>query len=150
MTMPASFVVAPGRSPLLAGVLVCAHLAAAALALAALTAWEWRVALAAAVCLSLVSSLRATAWRSRAGVARVELRSDGSACAVDRGGRTHEARLTHSTLVTPWLVILVLATGRLRPARMLVVPLDSLPSDDFRRLRVWLRWTRTDRVAPLN
>jgi hypothetical protein len=148
--MPASFIVAPGRSPLLAGVLICAHLAAAALALAALTGWQWRAATAAAVCLSLVLSLRGTAWRSSGGFARVELRADGSVCAVDRRGQTHEARLTRSTLVTPWLVILVLATGRLRPARTLVVPLDSLPSDDFRRLRVWLRWTRAERASSLN
>jgi hypothetical protein len=148
--MPPSFTLAPGRSPLLAAVLVCAHLTAGALALAAVTRWEWRLAVVVAVCSSLVRSLRRQAWRSCAGIERVDLRPDGSARVYDRDGSRHEARLTRSTLVTPWLVILVLATGRLRPARTLVVPLDSLPSDDFRRLRVWLRWTRAERSVPLN
>jgi toxin CptA len=148
--MPPSFTFVPGRSPLLAGALIGTHVAAGALALAAPIDWRWRLAIAIGVCLSLVHSLREQGWWSGAGIARVELRADGSARLVDRHGRMHEARLTRSTMVTPWLVILVLATGRLRPARTVVVPADSLPSDDFRRLRVWLRWTRTEPASPLN
>jgi hypothetical protein len=52
--------------------------------------------------------------------------------------------------VTPWLVILVLETGRLRPALTLVLPADSLARDEFRRLRIWLRWSRLEWAARSN
>lgn len=148
--MPPSFTFVPGRSPLLAAALIGTHVAAGALALAAPIRWEWWLAIAIGVCVSLAHSLREQGWWSGAGIARVELQADGNARLVDRHGRMHEARLTRSTLVTPCLVILVLATARLRPARTLVVPADSLPSDDFRRLRVWLRWRRAERASSLN
>jgi hypothetical protein len=148
--MPTSFRFAAGRSRVLAGVLICVHLAAAALALAAAPRWEWRLAIALGVCASLAQTLRAQGWGSRPGMARVELERDGRVRVTDRRGREYHARLTRSTLVTPWIVILVLAAGGMSPARTLLVPRDSLPSDDFRRLRVWLRWGRTEPTLPLN
>lgn len=150
MSMPSSLAFSVGRSRLLAGGLICAHLAAGALALVATAGPAWRLAIALAVCASLAHSLRAQGWSSSAAAARVELQRDGGVRVIDRRGREYQARLTRSTMVTPWLVILVLATGRLRPARTLLVPLDSLPSDDFRRLRVWLRWGRVAQAASLN
>ena len=66
---------------------------------------------------------------------RVRVALDGAACIDGR-----EGRLRHPCFVAPWLTVV-----RWRPAAawfdrtVLVLP-DMLPAEDFRRLRVLLRW----------
>jgi hypothetical protein len=76
----------------------------------------------------------------------LELREDGAAVIHTRQGRSSVAQVLGSSFVSPILAILDLRVtdGRLR--RAVPVAFDSLQRDDFRRLRVWLRWQR----APTN
>lgn len=66
-------------------------------------------------------------------------RRDGS-LAVRSGDDWVEARLLPDSTVLPWLVVLRYRLPDARgPGARVVLP-DSLPADDFRHLRVWLRW----------
>ena len=50
-----------------------------------------------------------------------------------------EAKLGATLFVHPWLMVFRLQTTS-GSARTIVVTADSLPAEDFRRLRVFLRW----------
>ena len=50
-----------------------------------------------------------------------------------------EAKLGATLFVHPWLTVFRLQTTA-GAARTIVVTVDSLPAEDFRRLRVFLRW----------
>jgi hypothetical protein len=139
--MPDSLVIEPNRSRILAATLICVHVAAASLAVIALSQWWLRLAISMAAAVSLAEALRRAALRSApSAVVRLELGTEGRVLLTRRDGGVREARLSRSSFLSPWLAILVLTTGRLRPATSVVLLPDSLPPDDFRRLRVWLRW----------
>lgn len=90
---------------------------------------------------SLQHALRYHALRSAPeALIGLELRPDGSAAVQERVGAWKQARLLGSSCVSPRLTILDLAIAGARLRRSLVVAPDSLQADDFRRLRVWLRW----------
>ena len=55
-----------------------------------------------------------------------------------RGGEWLVASVLVSSFVMPWLTILQLKIADKR--EYLVLLPDALDADDFRRLRVWLRW----------
>src|SRR6267143_1487066 len=103
----------------LAGLLLAAHV----------------LALSATGCLSEVLH------RSRRAVVSLELREDGRASWRDRNGGWHEGRLRSDHFVSAALVVLGLdQTGR--GHKWLVLMGDSALPEDFRRLRIWLRWRR--------
>jgi len=52
----------------------------------------------------------------------------------------HAAWLAGSSVILPSCTVLRIASEHRWLNRNLVVLPDSLPADDFRRLRVWLRW----------
>lgn len=57
------------------------------------------------------------------------------------------AELLPEAIVWPWLVVLrYRLDGSDKPIAKIVLP-DSLSSDDFRRLRVWLRWRTPSQFA---
>jgi toxin CptA len=107
-------------------------------------AWWLSLSLSLAVVTSLVFSLRSAlgAWTG------LELRPDGSAAVEDRQGRWREVRILGSSFVSPVLTILNLAIAGERLRRSLVVAPDALAADEFRRLRVWLRWRRAPAELP--
>lgn len=107
----------------LAGVAVCA---------AALPWWGQGVGLAA-VAASLLAAMRAGP------VLELHGHADGR-LAVRQDGDWLAAVVAPDTLVWAWLVVLrYRVAGSARWANVVVLP-DSLAADDFRRLRVWLRW----------
>jgi toxin CptA len=55
-------------------------------------------------------------------------------------GKWQPTRISNSSVVLPFCVVLRLTFANQRRYRNLVVLPDSLPATDFRRLRVWLRW----------
>ena len=121
--------------------LLVGHAAALLLSWAGPLAWWLSLALSAGVLTSLSFNLRYHAWRSaRRALTGLELRADGSAAVEDREGRWTEIRILGSSFVSPVLAILNLAVAEARLRRALIVAPDTLSAEEFRRLRVWLRW----------
>ncbi|MCL4471613.1 MAG: hypothetical protein M1547_10960 [Gammaproteobacteria bacterium] len=57
-----------------------------------------------------------------------------------RAGTWHEAELLGSSFVSPYLTVLNLKPAGGRLAKHLVILPDAVDAEDFRRLRVWLKW----------
>ena len=57
-----------------------------------------------------------------------------------RDGQWHEGEVLGSTTVTSFLTVINLRVGSQRGIRSIVILPDSMAADDYRRLRVWLRW----------
>lgn len=61
---------------------------------------------------------------------------------VTRGGSTFAGQVTGKTVVSPHLVVLRLSLeGRRLPVSRTIFP-DALGADEFRELRVWLRFSQ--------
>ncbi|MDP1734127.1 MAG: hypothetical protein Q8L44_07160 [Sulfuritalea sp.] len=127
---PLSVSLKPSRHLLLLQSL--AHVAAAGAVLAA-TLPSW---LAAILLLSVGASL---AYSRRASpVETLILRGDGRFEKVGAGDTASELIVHPHTLVLSFLVVLLYRQeGRLRALTLLP---DSLAAEDFRQLRLWLRW----------
>lgn len=55
-------------------------------------------------------------------------------------GIWRQAEAIHPAMLLPWLTVLRYRPHGQRHMSTQVITPDSLPEDDFRRLRVWLRW----------
>ncbi len=108
---------------------------AAAAALALLAGWAWR-------------QLRAVAWRSLASsVCEVALTLDRTVVVRRRDGTLVAGVVRDASYVTPSVTTLVWKPdGAWRAHALLVLP-DMLPAEDFRRLRVALRYGRREDEA---
>lgn len=70
-------------------------------------------------------------------------------CRWSAGHGTLEGTLSGDSTALPWLVMLRIAMAGERGSRTLIVCEDSMGRDDWRRLRVFLRWgVRLDGAAP--
>jgi hypothetical protein len=128
-------------SPVLAGLIVAAHLVAAAAATLALPGWPGALLAVALAGLGMASAWSRALLRARRsmrcitlenGKAAIELAS-GESYAAEAGG--HVSRL---------MVTLALRD----PARRtLLVSADMLDTDSFRALRVWALWGKLAAVA---
>lgn len=100
-----------------------------------------KLAIAGAIGASLVQTLwREALLKSGTSLVAVELRGASSLAVQTRNGQWHDARLLGTTYVTPLLTVLNLKlAGRLMARHVVIVP-DNTDADDFRRLRVLLRW----------
>lgn len=81
----------------------------------------------------------------RAQVAALQLLADGSLGIRGTGWNHPEfvpARMLQGATVHPWLTVLRLEAQEGQPYRLLLTP-DCLLPEDFRRLRVFLRWRST-------
>lgn len=95
----------------------------------------------AVLSLSLGFYLRRTAWlRSPQSIVAMEIGNEGKFAFQTRNGSWHAARLRQSSFVSPWLTILNLNPENTRWTRNVVIMPDSLRNDEFRQLRIWLRW----------
>lgn len=111
---------------------VVAHTVAAGAVLAS-TIPSWL-----AVLLVLLVGLSLARQQRLLPVAAIVLRGDGNIEIVGADGTANEAVVHPHTLVLSFLVVLLYRQqGRLRS---LTLPGDSLASEDFRQLRLWLRW----------
>ena len=130
-------------SRILTAILVLAHGAAIAMvALAGMPLWLELIAIAA-LAASLVFELRQTALlRAPDAVITLEIASDDKFSIQTRRGEWIECELLGSTYVASFLTILNLkALDGGRSKHAVILP-DSLDEEDFRKLRVWLRWKR--------
>jgi hypothetical protein len=134
------------RSYRLASLLGLAHAgAAAATWLLDVSLWA-RALLLVVIAASLWSALRRHALLvSREAAIALELGEDGSLNVKTRSGAWHGTRVLPSTFVTPLLTVLNLGAAPGTAKRHVVIMGDSLPPEDYRELRVRLRWGRTDR-----
>ena len=128
-----SLVVRPSRRLLLVQLLAHAGAAGAVLA-SEIPPWS------AAILLVLVGASLAR-WRSAVAARGLRLHGDGGIEIVGADGTASEADLHPHTLVLSFLVVLLYRSeGRLRSMTLLG---DSLCDEDFRQLRLWLRWRST-------
>ena len=104
---------------------------------------EIKLALAAAIAAGLVHALwRYASLRSPCALVALELRDGREAHVQARDGQWHHARILGTSYVSPGLTVLNLKIDGCLLARHLVIAPDMLDSEDFRALRVILRWGR--------
>jgi toxin CptA len=135
-------------SRILAAILVIAHGAAlAVIALVSVPLWLKVIAIAA-LAVSLVFEIRQTVLlRAPDAVVALEITSDDALSIQTRRGDWIECEVLGSTYVTYFLAIVNLKDqGSGRVKRAVILP-DSIDAEDFRKLRVWLRWKRNAPAA---
>lgn len=71
----------------------------------------------------------------------LELNGKGELHMLRRDGQKQRVTVSPSSVVTPSLTLLNLESGSRWQRHMLVTP-DRVDPEVFRRLRVWLRWSR--------
>jgi toxin CptA len=133
--------IAVGPSRRLAGLLAGMHGFAAALFwLAPLPHWL-AVLLMAVLLGSAWHTLRRDGFRSlRHSLIALRLEDDCRCEFQTRDGAWHEASLLGSSFVAPHLTVLNLKPAGGRLVKYLVILPDAVNAEDFRRLRVWLKW----------
>jgi toxin CptA len=110
--------------------------------LVSLPLWLKAAAIAALVA-SLVFSVRQTALlRSSDAVVVIEIASDDTVSVQTRGGLWLGCEVLGSTYVASFLTVLNLRELENNVVRHVIILPDSVDAEDFRRLRVWLRWKR--------
>jgi toxin CptA len=126
---------------ILAAILAAAHGAAiAVIALVSVPLWLQLIAIAA-LAVNLVFEIRQTVLlRAPDAVVALEIASDDALSIQTRRGDWIECEVLGSTYVTYFLAIVNLKDqGSGRVKRAVILP-DSIDAEDFRKLRVWLRW----------
>lgn len=131
----------------LATALVLAHTAAAT-AVAAVDFPPWlAIGLWCAIGASCVSTVyRFALLKSAHSIIGIELREGADAVFAERSGHSGKARVLGSTFVAPYLTVLNLKEEEAGGARHALILPDSLDAEEFRRLRVRLRWQRPAEV----
>ena len=132
-------------SRLLATVLVLAHAAAVATVFPLQIPLEWKAALLVAIATSLVRSLRRDALlRSPHAIVELEVSNRERASMRTRSGEWRSARILGTSCVTSVLTTLNLRVEGFRTTRHVLLVGDNVDPEDFRKIRVLLRWARAD------
>jgi toxin CptA len=125
----------------LALVLGCAHLAAMLVLLLLPLALWLQATGALLLLLSAAYTMRGHAWRRGRGAVTALHFSDREQLRVRMyDGAWHAGRVLGSSTVGIRLTVLNIALDGSRLPLHIVLLSDSLDAEDFRRLRVWLRW----------
>lgn len=141
----------PGPSRVLGLALAAAHCGAAVLLwIAAAPDWA-RIAGTFLLSASLgYHWLRDAQLRLPTSVAALELARDAEAglrCELSlRDGQRIAGRVLGSSVALPWLVVIGVRPGVSRLSRRLALLPDALPAEDFRALRVALRWAYAEEM----
>jgi hypothetical protein len=124
-----------GASRRLTYLVAAIHLLAVGAVLLAGISWSYRVPIIFSLVMSMGFYLKT--WPRQK--VKLRCRADGG-LALWAAEDWDEARVLPDTLVLPWCGILrYQRTGRPRPETCVILP-DSLNGDDFRQLRVWLKF----------
>jgi toxin CptA len=120
--------------------LVASHgVALAVLVPLALPLWA-RILLALLVLISLLYHVWHDAWLLALSSNKTLLLDGDMILLVARNGDQMTARVLVDSLVTPYITVLnVLPQGSYLARSVIILP-DSLNTESFRQLRVWLRW----------
>jgi hypothetical protein len=97
--------------------------------------------------LAIITSWMFHLWRDAllqmsTSVVAVLLKSDGSIEVTRSNGTTITGQQMPGSFVHPWFTTILWRGEGMRLTRSVIVLLDSLPPDQFRELRVWLKWRR--------
>ena len=149
MLLERSLQVTLSPSRRLTAVLASAHLGLATALLPLPWPTGWTAAAIAFVLAGAVPGIVLHALRrSRSAIVRLELRLDGGIRLHHRDGRQSHGIVNADSTVTPWLTVVgVKVPGRWRSIHVVVLP-DAIDAEDFRRLRVRLRWPLTPAAEP--
>jgi hypothetical protein len=133
-------------------VLAAAHAGVAAVVLTLDIGVAVKSALEVLVAISACHAVwRVALLRSERAIECFEIDREGRVNARSRLRGWQEGKLLGTSFVSPMLTILNLRLAGERFARHIVILPDSLPFEDFRQLRVLLRWPkRAARVEPGN
>lgn len=125
----------------LAAVLLIAHGAAIALiVVVSIPQWLGLVAATALILSCLVSVRRTGLLLAPASTISIEISSDDVLTVQTRRGEWIECEVLASTYVASFLTVLNLREVERERIRHVVVLSDSIDAENFRNLRVWLRW----------
>jgi toxin CptA len=138
MSSPTNFPIDLKPSRRLAVLLGSAHGLAVVAAWSSLLGWPLYLSVSGIV-ISAAACLAESLHLPPRAATRLELDTGGRCTWRDRRGEWHEARLGAEHFVSTWLVVICLLEPMLRRKWIVILP-DSVPADEFRRLRVWLRW----------
>jgi toxin CptA len=128
-------------SRLLATLLIAAHIGAIALALVVdIPLWLKVVAATALMIQCVLLACRQALLLGEDSALALEVTSDHQLNLQTRAAGWSEFEVLGTTYVTPYLTVLNLRRRDERRTRHLTLLPDSLRADDFRKLRVWLRW----------
>jgi|SRR5258705_5285270 toxin CptA len=128
-------------SRLLAAILLLAHAAAiTAVLMVELPRWLKVVAIALLVAQCVVVVRRQAFLMGADAATAIEVTSDHRMNVETRSSGWCEYDVLGSTYVTSYLTVLNLRRPGNRMAKHVTLLRDSLNADDFRKLRVWLRW----------
>jgi len=122
----------------LVAALALVHSLAIAAASIGLEGWQ-RYAIWVLVVASLVGTLARAFLLTPNQAVSLELSEDGRVSWKNRDGNWQKGWLGASQFVSPTLAVVELRDDKDHASR-LVLMADSMPPEDFRRLRVWLRW----------
>lgn len=129
----------------LTAILAAAHGGAIAVVVAVgMPLWLQLIAIAALVVNFAFEVRRSALLRSPDAVVAIEIASDDALSIQTRRGDWIECEALGSTYVTSFLSILNLKEHGGGARRAVVLP-DSIDAEDFRKLRVWLRWKQEKR-----
>ena len=131
-------------SRILFAILVAAHGGViAVVAIMSMPLWLELIAITT-LAVNLVVELRRTALlRTPNSVVAIEIGSDDTlSIQTRRGNWISECEVLESTYVAAFLAIVNLREPEMGAVRHVVLLPDSIEAEDFRRLRVWLRWKR--------
>ena len=106
--------------------------------------WPWRVL----SCLMLAAAtshaiLQHGLRRLKHSVVALQLMSDNSVSIDLKDGRRQAVHVMPSTVVTPLLSVVhcrLQEAARYSPTRYVLIPADAVDAEEYRRLRVYLRW----------
>lgn len=126
----------PRPSAVLAAALALAHVLAAAALVPTGLSLAFKVPLLLVLTLSLAWCLRRHVWRHP--IVAVTLQADGGLEVARRDGSRAAALVHPHTTVFPWLSVLRLRVDG-RWLALALLP-DALNAEDYRQLRLWLRW----------
>lgn len=98
-----------------------------------------RILLATAVLCAAIDAARGLGF-DRPGRWRLLLRGSGGIDVCTPDGAWAAGSVRAGSFVAPWLTIVIWRPEGARLDRAVLVLPDMLPKEDFRRLRVWLRW----------
>ncbi len=125
----------------LAAILAAGHIGVAALILILEISVVWRVVVLVVLLASWIYEVRMAALlRAADAVIALKITPDNALSIQLRNSAWHDCEVLGSTCVTAGLTVINLRQAGRRRLRNVVLLPDSMPPDDYRRLRVWLRW----------
>jgi toxin CptA len=136
------------RSRYLTTVSMGVHIGAAATLIPLQIPLAAKLVMALALGLSLAHSLRRFAWlRSHRAIVGLELTDREHGSIQFAQGAWCEGRVLPTTYVTPVLTVVNVRVSGLRTLRHVIIVPDNIDADDFRKLRVMLRWAHPKDAA---